>query len=98
MPKSAKADVARGKRLGEAMLKAGIRPGELAKAEGVQPSTVSRWLQGKGPDELRLPQLARRLGVPLKLLKPARKARMSWGSQHPRPERRRSWRGRGWWR
>jgi len=57
------------KRLRVAMEEAECTPADLIGMEGVSASTVSRWRKGERPDDLRLPQLARRLGVSLKWLK-----------------------------
>lgn len=64
-----KRDPAFARRLRTAMEEAGIRPGALARAEGVVPQTVTKWRNGEKPDDLRLPALAARLGVTHKWLK-----------------------------
>ena len=58
-----------GARLREAMSRAGVRPGDLARTMGVHPVTVTRWRRGELPDDLRLPQLASCVGVALMWLK-----------------------------
>jgi transcriptional regulator with XRE-family HTH domain len=75
-----------GLRLREAMRAAGIRPGELARRCGVHPVTVARWRRGELPDDLRLPQLAECLGIPLEWLKTGQGAsNLSGGSPVPPP-------------
>ena len=68
-----------GRRLVEEMERAGIRPTRLARDEGVDKGSVSRWRKGEIPGPLRLPRLATRLGVSVNWLK------MGEGERTPAP-------------
>ena len=67
-----------GRRLVEAMDRRGVRPGELAVAQDVGASTVSRWRRGECPDDLRLPQIAAYLQIPAEWLKTGAGERPAW--------------------
>ena len=61
----------------------GVRPGELAKAQGVSPGTVSRWRAGECPDDLRFPALAGYLRVPEEWLKTGAGELEEWERGNP---------------